>query len=169
MAKAAARDKDKTSSYSRIWLSTLFRELEEEFKLKWQQSWDESPRGGQTKQFYPSITDRLKAKIDITANFSAIVTGHGKTRAILHRFRLAENAACPCNKGDQTMDHLIYPCTLLQQQRGRLKKETYQQGTWPISKHDLITKHLKSFLKLTNSVDFDKLYQTRGTAGGKRN
>jgi len=150
-------------------LSTLFRELEEEFKLKWQQSWDESPRGAQTKQFYPSITDRLKAKIDITPNFSAIVTGHGKTRAYLHRFKLAENAACPYKKRDQTTVHLIYHCNLLQQQSGRLKKETYQQGTWSISKHNLITKHLKSFLKFTNSVDFDKLLQTRGTAGGKRN
>ena len=76
-------------------MSTLFRELEEEFKLKWQQSWDESPRGAQTKQFYPSITDRLKAKIDITPNFSAIVTGHGKTRAYLQRCKLSENVACP--------------------------------------------------------------------------
>ena len=157
LAKAAAQDKDKTPSYSRIPLSTLFRELEEESKLKWQQSWDESPRGAQTKQFYSSITDRLKAKIDITPNFAAIVTGHGKTRAYLHRFKLAESAACPCNKGDQTTDHLIYHCNLLQQQRGRLKKETNQQGTWPISKHELITKHLKPFLKFTKSIDFDKL------------
>ena len=28
---------------------------------------------------------------------------------------------------------------------------------WPISKHELITKHLKAFLKFTNSIDFDKL------------
>jgi len=34
LAKTAARDKDKTTYYSRIPLSTLFRELEEESKLK---------------------------------------------------------------------------------------------------------------------------------------
>ena len=28
---------------------------------------------------------------------------------------------------------------------------------WPISKHELITKHLKSFMKFTNSIDYDKL------------
>jgi len=38
-----------------------------------------------------------------------------------------------------------------------LKKETLKYGTWPLSKHDLINKHLKSFLKFTNSIDFDKL------------
>jgi len=57
LAKSAARTKDKTTSYSRIPLSTLFRELEEESKLKWQQKWEESPKEAQTKQFYPRITD----------------------------------------------------------------------------------------------------------------
>jgi ribonuclease HI len=38
LAKTAARVKDKTTSYSRIPLSTLFRELEEESKLTWQQN-----------------------------------------------------------------------------------------------------------------------------------
>jgi len=81
LAKTAARVKDKTTSYSRIPLSTLFRELEEESKLKWQQNWEESPKAAQTKQFYPSIKDRLKSKLHITSNFTAMVSGHGKTRA----------------------------------------------------------------------------------------
>jgi len=53
LAKTAARVKDKTTYYSRIPLSTLFRELEEESKLKWQQKWKESPKAAQTTQFYP--------------------------------------------------------------------------------------------------------------------
>lgn len=157
LAKTAARDEGMKTSFSRIPLSTLFRELEEESKLKWQQNWEESPKAALTKQFYPSITDRLKSKIVITSNFTAMVSGHGKTRAYLHRFKLLESATCPCNKGDQTTDHLIYHCTLLQQQRGRLEKDTFQHGIWPISKHELITKHLKSFMKFTNSIDYDKL------------
>jgi hypothetical protein len=157
LAKTAVRAKDKTTSYSRIPLSTLFRELEEESKLKWQQNWEESPKAAQTKEFYPNITDRLKTKIHITSNFTAMVTGHGKTRAYLHRFKLLESATCPCNKGDQTADHLLYHCTLLQQQREILEKDTLKHGIWPISKHDLITKHLNSFIKFTNSIDFDKL------------
>jgi hypothetical protein len=34
---------------------------------------------------------------------------------------------------------------------------TLKHGIWPISKHDLIAKHLNSFIKFTNSIDFDKL------------
>jgi len=48
LAKTAARAKNKTTSYSRIPLSTLFRELEEESKLKWQQKWEESTKAAQT-------------------------------------------------------------------------------------------------------------------------
>jgi hypothetical protein len=90
-----------------------------------------------------------------------MVSGHGKTRAYLHRFKLLESATCPCNKGDQTTDHLLYHCTLLQQQREILEKDTLEHGIWPISKHDLITKHLNSFMKFTNSIDFDKLQRWR--------
>jgi len=157
LAKTAARDKDKTTYYSRIPLNTLFWELEEESKLKWQQKWEESPKAAQTKQFYPRITDRLKSKIDITSNFTAMVSGHGKTRAYLHRFKLLESATCPCNKGDQTTDHLLYHCTVLHQQRETVVKDTLKHGIWPISKHDLITKYLKAFMKFAYSVDFDKL------------
>ena len=152
LAKTAARDENMTTSFSRIPFSTLFRELEEESKLKWQQNWEGSPKAAQTKQFYPNITDRLKSKIVITSNFTAMDSGHGKTRAYLHRFKLLESATYPCNKGGQTTDHLLYHCTLLQQQRGRLEKDTFQHGIWPISKQELITKHLKSFMKFTNSI-----------------
>jgi len=57
LAKTAAWDKDKTTYYGRIPLSTMFQELEEESKLKWQQKWEESPKAALTNQFYPTITD----------------------------------------------------------------------------------------------------------------
>ena len=49
LAKTAARDEDMTISFSRIPLSTLFRELEEESKIKWQQNREDSPKAAQTK------------------------------------------------------------------------------------------------------------------------
>jgi len=60
--------------------------------------------------------------IRVTANISVMTTVHGKTRAYLHRFKLLENATCVCKQGDQTVDHLLYQCKLLEKQRGTLKK-----------------------------------------------
>jgi hypothetical protein len=86
-----------------------------------------------------------------------MVTGHGKTRAYLHRFKITEIATCPCNKGDQTIDHLLNQCTLLQTQRELLRNNILKSGNWPVSKEESITKHLKSFLTFKKAIDFDQL------------
>jgi len=92
-------------------------------------------------------------------NIAAMMTGHGKTRAYLHRFKILENATCPCEQGDQTIDHLLYQCTLLEPQRQKMKKNAIKAGHWPASKQQLITKHRDSFLTFLESIDFDHLQQ----------
>ena len=86
-----------------------------------------------------------------------MVTGHGKTRAYLRRFQIIENATCPYNKGDQTIDHLLNLCTLLQTQRELLRNKVLKSGKWPVIKEELIMKHLKSFLIFIKSIEFDQL------------
>jgi len=87
---------------------------------------------GSSNKTILSKHNRLRSKIHITSNSTAMVSGHGKTRAYIHRFKLLESATCPCNKGDQTTDHLLYHCTLLQQQSEILEKDTLKFGIWPI-------------------------------------
>jgi hypothetical protein len=65
-------------------------------------------KGRTTKEFFPDVAERLKLKINLTQNLTTIVTGHGKTRAYLHRFKIIEEPTRPCGKGDQTTDHLIF-------------------------------------------------------------
>jgi hypothetical protein len=93
-------------------------------------------------------------KISITPNFMAMVTGYGRTRAYRHRFRLIDNATCPCNKEDQTVDPLIYRCTSLHTNRELDRVNVQQSGNWPASKQELITKLLKYFLTFTNPINF---------------
>jgi hypothetical protein len=93
-------------------------------------------------QFFPNVRDRVKLKIKVTSDLTTMVTGHGKTRAYLHRSEIMEHATCPCNNGDQTIDHLINHCTLLQTQRELLRNNVLKSGNWLVSKYELITKHL---------------------------
>jgi len=58
----------------------------------------------------------------VTQNIAAMMTGHGKTRAYLHRFKILENATCCCEQGDQTIVHFFYQCTILETQRQKMKK-----------------------------------------------
>jgi len=114
-------------------------------------------KASNNKTVFPNVKDRLKLRIDINPNFTALVTGHGKTRVYLHRFKILEQATCACKKGDQMTDHLINQCTLLQTQRELLRSNVLKCGNWPASTHELIMKHLKPFLMFTKSMDFDQL------------
>jgi len=53
-------------------------------------------------------------KTRVTQNIAAMMTGHGKTRAYFHRFKILENATCAYGQGDQTINHLLYHCSLLE-------------------------------------------------------
>jgi len=66
----------------------------------------------------------------INPNFTATITGQGKTRAYLHRFKIIKNVTCPCYKGDQTIDHFLNQCTLLQTQRELLRNNVLKFGNW---------------------------------------
>jgi len=50
----------------------------------------------------------------------ALVTAHGKTKVYLHRFKIIESPECPCDGGNQTVDHLIYECNKLHRERDKL-------------------------------------------------
>jgi hypothetical protein len=124
---------------------------------KWQKEWENCTKAAITKQFFPNLWDRVNLNINVNPNFTAVITGHRKTRAYLHQFKIIETAACPCNKGDQTIDHLLNQCILLKTQRELLRKNVLKSRNWPVNKEELITKHLKSFLIFTKWVDFDQL------------
>jgi hypothetical protein len=82
-----------------------------------------------------------------------MLTGHGKTRSYLHRFKILEKADCPCGNGDQTLDHLLYQCTILNKQREIFKRNVIKSGKWPASKQEIISRQLKSFLLFLNSIN----------------
>jgi len=73
-----------------------------------------------TKQFFPNVWDRIHRRITINPNFTALVTGHAKTKSYLYRFKITDNATCPCNTEDQTLDHILKNFT-----RHKKNKETY--------------------------------------------
>jgi hypothetical protein len=86
-----------------------------------------------------------------------MVTGHGKTKAYLHRFKIRDTPTCPCGTGDQTIDHLLFECKLLNEERNCLKQLILKTNDWPVSKRDLIRKYFKEFTKFTNKIPFDEI------------
>jgi hypothetical protein len=80
-------------------------------------------------------------------------------QAHLHRFKIIESPECPCDGGNQTVDHLIYDCTKLQRERERLICSVSKLDSWSVNKSDLVNKHIKHFIHFANSIDFEKLWE----------
>ena len=86
-------------------------------------------------------------KINITHNLTTMVTGHGNIKSY---FKIIETSACPCGNKDQTIDHLLLECELLQRERDSLISAASKSDGWPTSKSTLIRKHYKTFARFTN-------------------
>jgi hypothetical protein len=94
----------------------------------------------------------MTLKVSPTPNFTTMVTGHGKINSCLHRFKIKEKPGCPCNKGDQTVDHIIYSCELQEQERDRLKAAIHDSEKLPVKKNNLAIKYYKYFTLFTDSI-----------------
>jgi len=82
--KEAARSKETGYVFSRILVSAIYREAAEEGILKWQEQWKETSKSEATKQYFPTVMDRIRTKLDLTSKLTVVLSGHGKTNAYLH-------------------------------------------------------------------------------------
>ena len=144
-------------SYNRTPMCEIAQQMRETSLENWQRQWDSTTKASTTKEFFPNIKDRLETKITITPNFTALVTSHGKTKSYLHRFKIIESPDCPCGGGSQTVEHLLFDCTILQEERERLIGKISRHDNWPVNKSQLGNKYIKHFIQFTKSIDFTKL------------
>jgi hypothetical protein len=97
-AKEAAEDDGELKVvYIRIPITTVATELKKEGLTKWRRQWESTDKGALCRSFFPSVEQGLKFKILVTLEFTAVVSGHGKTKSYLHRFKLIDNPMCPCS------------------------------------------------------------------------
>ena len=64
---------------------------------------------------------------------------------------------CSCKREEQTIDHILFDCELVEQERVRLKGAVLRSENWPVSKDILINKYGKNFKKFTDSLSLDKI------------
>jgi hypothetical protein len=100
-AKDAATNSDINECYTRNPKSTVRQELRDYSATKWQSEWDITTKGAITKNFFPKITDRLKLKINLTPNFTTMVTGHGNIKSYLFKYKIKDSPTCFCKRGEQ--------------------------------------------------------------------
>jgi hypothetical protein len=76
-----------------------------------------------------------------------MLTGHGKIGSYLYRIGLTDNPMCLCEDKEQTVDHLIFKCKKLRNQRNEMIKQIKNTGgNWPAMNETLINNYQKFFL-----------------------
>ncbi len=107
----------------------------------------------------PHDPAQTTSKIKLTPKMKAVLTGHGMTKAYLHRFHLIDEARCSCGEEYQSVDQLLFHCPNLSAQRGIIKQ---QIGTWPASKEDLVSEYQKELVTLAMQQTFIVAIQRNG-------
>jgi hypothetical protein len=64
---------------------------------------------------------------------------------------------CPSGNSDQTIDHLLFDCQLLNKERNLLKQSIEKTKNWPTNKRELIGKRFIDFMKCTNEISLDEI------------
>jgi hypothetical protein len=107
LAKEAAEDEGELHTvYDRTPLTTVATDLNKEGLAKWQRQWQSTDKGTICRSFFPTVEHTRKLRIPITSEFTAIGSGHGKTKSYLQRFKIIDNPMFPCNEGTQSSNHL---------------------------------------------------------------
>lgn len=157
LAKQAAAE-DREIVYDRVPKEVIITQEKEKGIEMWQQQWTDSRNGAISKAYFPSVKNRLRQKIPFFPEFTAIVTGHGKLRAYLHRFRLSDNPICPCGEEEQTADHVVFQCKKLYKERKEMSKRIRNiGGDWPTTHDKLVSKYLQIFVRFISSINFNDL------------
>jgi len=96
LAKEAARSGETEYEFARITKSTIHQEVREAAKQKWQRVWATRQKAAATRQYFPTLQDRIRTKIKFTPKIKAVMIVHRMTKAYLHWYHLSEDAKCRC-------------------------------------------------------------------------
>jgi len=144
--------------FNRIPFTSVDSENSRKGLESWQLQWNNAAKGAVGRSFFPKLEQRFRIKIPIIPEFPGLFTGHGKTRAYLHRFQLADDPMCPCKEAQQISDNIIFECNILEARRGSMIKTIVcSGGSWPPPKEELTNKYIQAFATFIKSIDFQTL------------
>ena len=75
LAKEASSKIEMPISYNRLPKSVIKRDLEDSSRETWQKECETTNKGTTTKEYFPTVVEKLKMKINLTQNLTTLVTG----------------------------------------------------------------------------------------------
>jgi hypothetical protein len=81
--------------------------------------------------------------------------GHDIIKAYLHKYKIIDYPTCPCQKGQQTVQHIIFDCPLLEKERDKLKAVVTRTENWPVSYNKLGVLYHKIFKEYIDNINWN--------------
>ncbi|XP_023242099.1 uncharacterized protein LOC111640320 [Centruroides sculpturatus] len=120
LAKEASYKEDLPVSYKRISIQTIKTILWKEVIHAWQLQWNNI--NNKTHEYITDITNFLSNKwYKPTHQLTQILTNHGRFYSYLSRFKGTSNSRCLICDCNDSSDHYIYTCPMLENERLILK------------------------------------------------
>jgi hypothetical protein len=84
----------------------------------WQRRWDSGKTARLVHRFFPDVAKRMRSSFIKWDHYSVqLITGHGEFRGKLHKLGLREEPMCACGLGDQTAEHILWECPIMDDAR----------------------------------------------------
>jgi ribonuclease HI len=161
LAKDAALHVKTAKMYTKFPLSYAKREIRLKSLSEWEILYQNSQTGSGTKLFFQNLQDckNFGKLYSPTFETTQIFTGHGATMSYLHRFKLKDSFACPCDQQtEQNVIHVLLHCPMFAVERYRFEKEC-QKNNVPMEDFQKVlldSRVSKAFLAFTKYI-IDKL------------
>jgi hypothetical protein len=144
-------------SYDLMPYNSMKKLIREKQNILWDQRWQSSQTGRQTKKFFETINDRKVVKKHFRPDFytSQAITSHGNTNEYLNRFGIKNNKSCEkCGEDVDSTDHRIFECQAYDMERKELIERIEEEGyQWPVAHKILINKdNFKNFSKFCKNI-----------------
>jgi hypothetical protein len=154
LAKEASNLDLNDSIYNLFPLSFAKKHFYSVTKNKWELMWRSTTKASQTKQYFPTISDRLSVKY-LKSNYkiTQYLSGHGVFTSYFKRFHLSDSDLCDCQQSEETPLHIIFDCILFATERHQLINAIHRSGhSLPLNPKILLKdknlfKELKIFIK----------------------
>jgi hypothetical protein len=135
--------------FDKISKTTLKRIIYEKNISDWNERWEASESGSDTKTIFNTLYKRLEIERYFNTDFyvSQIITNHGKFGQYLKRFHVRDNDLCEnCGQGIDNRDHRIYDCIKYDNVRQEFRQLVESNCiSWPSNPYILIKSDFKSF------------------------
>jgi ribonuclease HI len=126
LAKLAASNTSRKKVYDEFSMSYAKVITRQEMLEEWEIEYLHSTTGNITKLFFKTIKEALQyGKYNrLSYELTQALTGHGALNHYLHRFKIIDSPACPCDDdSEQTVEHVLVDCPMFIRTRYNLENK----------------------------------------------